>query len=147
IFVVAVNDYLRTLLEDVTVYIVTMINIVISLGVNMSVFALIYKVLPDARIKWKDVFVGAFITTLLFLLGQFLIGIYLSEQDLDTTYGAAGALVLLLLWVYFASVALLLGAQFTYTYAKDFGGGIEPTERAMEIEIRQVEKKQGKKKN
>ncbi|WMJ71973.1 YihY/virulence factor BrkB family protein [Cytophagaceae bacterium ABcell3] len=138
--VVALQNFIRDLLEEFTVYLVNTINIIISLGVTALIFGLIYKVLPDAKVRWKDIWVGALITTFLFVLGKFLIGLYLSESELDTTYGAAGALVLLLVWVYYSSTIMLLGAQFTWAYATELGNGVKPTKEAMEVEIKEVSK-------
>lgn len=139
ILLVALNNYLQQLLVDVTVYLVTILGFIITLVVNALIFALIYKVLPDAKIRWKDAFIGALVTAFLFIIGKFLIGLYIGESDLDSTYGAAGALVIFLVWVYYSSNILLIGAQFTYHYTNKFGGGVELKEDAVEIVYRELE--------
>jgi len=93
------------------------INQVLSFGIITVLFAVIYRVLPDRRIDWKDVWLGAAVTSLLFALGQYLIGLYLGKGGGASAFGAAGSLALILLWVYYASQILLFGAQFTYVQA------------------------------
>jgi membrane protein len=96
-------------------------NFVISFGVITILFAMIYKVLPDAVIAWSDVWIGAVVTSLLFGIGKFLIGLYLARSSVASVYGAAGSLVIVLLWVYYSAQILLLGAEFTQVYANQFG--------------------------
>jgi membrane protein len=98
-------------------------------------FALIYKILPDVDINWNDVWVGALVTALLFVAGKFLIGLYIGSSTLASTYGAAGSLVILLLWVYYSAQILFLGAEFTYVFANKFGSGIKPSRKFMRYEI------------
>jgi membrane protein len=93
------------------------INQVLSFALITVLFALIYQVLPDRDIAWRDVWVGAAVTALLFVIGKFLIGLYLGKSSPASAFGAAGSLALVLLWVYYASQILLFGAQFTYVYA------------------------------
>ena len=90
----------------------------ISFGVVTVLFAMIFKVLPDIAIEWRDVWIGAALTAALFTLGQFLLGLYIGRRDAASTYGAAGALVLVLTWVYYSSAILLFGAEFTQVYAR-----------------------------
>lgn len=122
-------------------YIITSVNLLVSIGVITLIFALIFKILPDARIKWKDVWVGAFVTTLLFTVGKFLIGFYLGNSSLSDIYGAAGSLVLLLVWVYYSSVIVLFGAEFTYVYSQEIGDRIRPSKYA--VAVRQIEVEEG----
>lgn len=105
----------------------------VSFGVTALLFALIFKVLPDARVRWKDVWIGAIVTALLFSLGRFLISWYLGQAATESTYGAAGSLVALLIWVYYSSQILFLGAEFTQVYARTYGSRIEPTENAVRV--------------
>jgi membrane protein len=84
-------------------------------------FGTIYKVLPSVRVAWRDVFIGALVTALLFTIGKFVIGAYLGNSGLASTYGAAGSLVLLLVWVYYSAQIFLLGAEFTRSYAYQLG--------------------------
>jgi membrane protein len=98
-----------------------LLNLVISLGVITVLFALIFKFLPDARIGWRDVWMGAFVTSLLFSLGKTVIGLYLGNSAVGSTFGAAGSLVLLLLWIYYSAQILFFGAEFTQVYANQYG--------------------------
>jgi len=102
------------------------VNLVISIGVITVLFALIFKFLPDAEIAWRDVWLGAFVTALLFSLGKFLIGLYLGNSAVASSFGAAGSLVLLLLWIYYSAQILLFGAEFTQVYANQYGSKIVP---------------------
>jgi membrane protein len=97
------------------------VNLVISLGVITVLFALIFKFLPDARIAWRDVWMGAFVTSMLFSLGKTIIGLYLGNSAVGSTFGAAGSLVLLLLWIYYSAQILFFGAEFTQVYANRYG--------------------------
>jgi len=87
----------------------------------MSLFAMIYKFMPRARIAWRDVWIGAAVTAFLFEIGKFLIGIYLGTTSVASVFGAAGSLVVLLVWVYFSAQIFLLGAEFTWVYAHEYG--------------------------
>lgn len=102
------------------------LNLIISVGVITVLFALIFKFLPDAEIAWRDVWMGAFVTAVLFSLGKFLIGLYLGNSTVGSSFGAAGSLVLLLLWIYYSAQILLFGAEFTQVYANKFGSKIVP---------------------
>jgi len=97
------------------------VNLVISIGVITVLFALIFKFLPDIKIGWRDVWMGAFVTSLLFSLGKTAIGIYLGNSAVASTFGAAGSLVLLLLWIYYSAQILFFGAEFTQVYADNYG--------------------------
>jgi membrane protein len=107
------------------------LNFVISLGILTLVFAMIFKVLPDVQITWSDVWVGAAITALLFTIGKLLIGLYLGRSSVSSTYGAAGSLVVLLLWIYYSAQVLLLGAEFTQVYAARYGSRLRPDEDSV----------------
>jgi membrane protein len=109
------------------------INFIISFGVITVMFALIFKVLPDVKIGWRDVWVGALLTALLFNLGQFLIGLYLGKSSVTSAYGAAGALVLVLLWVYYSAQILFFGAKFTEIYANKYGSDLKPVTGAKTV--------------
>lgn len=100
------------------------LNFVISFGILTLLFGMIFKVLPDVEIAWSDVWVGAAITALLFTIGKLLIGLYLGRSSVSSTYGAAGSLVILLLWIYYSAQVLLLGAEFTQVYAARYGSRI-----------------------
>jgi membrane protein len=103
-----------------------LINLAISIAVITVLFALIYKYLPDAKIGWRDVWFGAFVTAILFSLGKTLIGLYLGSRTIGSSFGAAGSLVVLLLWIYYSAQILFFGAEFTQVYANKFGSRIVP---------------------
>ena len=107
-----------------------LINVVISIGVITVLFALIYKFLPDAEIAWRDVWFGAFFTAVLFTLGKQVIGLYLGRSAVTSSFGAAGSLVLVLLWIYYSAQILFFGAEFTQVYANSYGSKILPEEGA-----------------
>jgi membrane protein len=110
---------------------------VLNLGVSFVVvtvlFALILKILPDATVRWRDVWLGAMTTALLFTLGKYVLGVYLARGDVTSGYGAAGSLLVVLLWVYYASQILLFGAALTRAWAVCCGGGIHPTRNAVPL--------------
>jgi len=119
----ALGDYFQTRLPGgVALWSAT--NFVIALAVTTGSFALIYKLVPDAKVAWNDVWVGAVITATLFAIGKTLIGLYLSRAAVGSAYGAAGSLIVLVVWVYYSSQILLLGAEFTRTYAELHGSRI-----------------------
>jgi membrane protein len=106
------------------------LNVIVSLGVITLLFAMIYKVLPDVKLAWRDVWVGALVTAGLFTAGKFLIGLYLATSTFSSTYGAAGSVIVILLWVYYTSQIILLGAEFTRAYVERFGPRPPPEEFA-----------------
>ena len=106
----------------------TWINTVASLAISLVLFAIIYKYLPDARIAWRDVWVGAIVTSILFSVGIWAIGVYLGRSGAGSLYGAAGSLVVFLLWVYYAALILFLGAEITQAYCTVYGDKIKPNE-------------------
>jgi membrane protein len=104
-------------------------NLVISIAVITILFALIYKFLPDAEIAWRDVGLGAFVTAILFSLGKLLIGLYLGNSAIASSFGAAGSLALLLIWIYYSAQILFFGAEFTQVYANQYGSKIVPEDQ------------------
>ena len=109
------------------------LNIVLSLAIITLLFAMIFKFLPDAKIAWRDVWIGAFLTALLFTIGKFALGIYLGKSGVASSYGAAGSLIVLLLWVYYSSQILFFGAEFTQVYANRFGSRVAPADNAVPV--------------
>lgn len=109
------------------------VNSGITLVVITALFMVIYKVLPDAVISWRDAMIGAIVTALLFLGGKFLIGLYLGRANLGVTYGAAASIIILLSWVYYSALILYFGAEFTKHYALQSGSGIRPKQTAVFI--------------
>jgi membrane protein len=104
---------------------------IVSLGLMTLLFAALYKVLPDVKIGWKAVWIGAVVTAVLFTVGNFLIGLYLGRASVTSAYGAAGSLVVVLLWVYYSSQVVLLGAEFTRVYADRRGHAVQPADNAI----------------
>jgi membrane protein len=102
------------------------LEFVVPVLVFTIIFGLLFKILPDAVVKWKDVWIGALLTAVLFTIGKTLISFYLSQASVASAYGAAGSLVILLLWVYYSAQILFLGAEFTQVYARHYGAGIKP---------------------
>jgi membrane protein len=102
------------------------VQVLVSLIGTTSLFALLYRVLPDVHLGWRDVTTGAFVTAVLFTLGQQLIGLYLGQSSIASSYGAAGSVMILLLWVYYSCQILLLGAEFTRVYAEHRGTTVDP---------------------
>ena len=102
------------------------VNMLVSVAVATALFAMLYRFLPDVRLRWHDVTTGAFVTAVLFTIGQQLIGLYLGQSGVASTYGAAGSVMILLLWVYYSCQILLLGAEFTRVYAQRIGRRPQP---------------------
>lgn len=131
-------DKLMRYFDEATVYLFTALNYVVLFAVIATLFAIIFKVLPDAKIFWKDSFVGASVTAAFFLIGKFLIGLYISYSDVGATYGTAASIVLILIWVYYSSIILYYGAEFTKVYALSYGSGIQPDKTAVFIVKQEV---------
>ena len=124
------GDRLKAMLPDVTVVVFYIINLVLNISVITALFAVIFKVLPDAKIKWKDIWPGAIATALLFLIGKFAISLYISKSDIGSTYGAAGSLAVIFVWIYYSAIILYFGAEFTKAYALNTGARIVPNQYA-----------------
>jgi membrane protein len=110
------------------------IGMAVSFAVIATMFAMMFKKLPDARTRWRDVWLGAAVTAVLFNIGKWLIGLYLGHSALSSSYGAAGSFVVLLMWLYYSSQVVLLGAEITHAYAHEFGMDPVPNERAISLE-------------
>jgi membrane protein len=124
---------LSSLLGDAT-FVAHVIDIVVSFGFVTLLFALIYKYVPDVEIQWSDVWVGAALTAILFTLGKYLIGLYIGTSGVSSTFGAAGSLITILVWVYYSSLIFFLGAEFTRVYATQYGSGVAPAENAQQMD-------------
>jgi membrane protein len=135
-FINVLSQYMSSL----TGVLITVLNLVVTFFVTVILFGIIFKFLPDAKIKWKHVRTGAIFTTILFMGGRYLIGLYIKYTATESTYGAAASIVVLLLWIYFSSVILYLGAEFTQVYVEAHGNKIEPAEYAVHVEQKEVEK-------
>lgn len=138
----ALSNRLRNHFPDIAIMLFYIINLVINFGVIAALFAVIFKVLPDATIKWKDVMAGAIATAVLFMIGKFAISFYISKSNVGSTYGTAGSLVVLLVWIYYSSIILYFGAEFTKAYAIKYGSEITPNEYT--VIAKTVEVEQGK---
>lgn len=121
-------------------------NFVFSFAVITLLFAMMYKLLPDVKITWNDVWIGAIITALLFTIGKWLLGVYLARGSFGSTYGAAGSLVIILAWVYYSAQILFFGAEFTQVYARRYGSRIVPDEHAIPL-TEEARAKQGMPRN
>ncbi len=124
--------------QQVSVIIIYIINQALTLAIVSLIFGVIFKVLPDAKIKWKDVISGSVVTAVLFMIGKFLISIYITKTNVGGAYGAAGSLVVLLSWTYYTAIILYLGAEFTKAYAVAYGDEIRPADYAVttkEVEV------------
>lgn len=130
----AVSDWVRSHVAESLVIIFKVLDIVLSVGVITLLFAAIFKFLPDAKIQWRDVWTGAVLTAVLFVIAKFLLGLYFGHSDPGSTYGAAGSIILIMLWVSYAGLILLFGAEFTQVYARRHGRNIRPTEVAVSTE-------------
>ncbi|MEO9147088.1 MAG: YihY/virulence factor BrkB family protein [Ginsengibacter sp.] len=133
------SNSLKAYFPHATVVLFYIINIVITLVIITAIFATIFKVLPDAKIKWKDVLIGSIFTAILFMLGKFGISFYISKSQVGSTYGAAGSLIILLVWVYYSSIILYFGAEFTKAFAMKFGSAIHPDDYAVTTKIVEIE--------
>ena len=138
----AFSSYLQTFLPGALTVIVP-IYLIVDFVAVVAVFALIFKVLPGVTTRWRDVWIGAVLTAILFLIGKWALGIYLGSSTAASVYGAASSLITLLLWVYYSSQILLFGAEFTQVYANRSGAHIKPDKYAVRIERKVIEKPTG----
>ncbi|MFP9114505.1 YihY/virulence factor BrkB family protein [Flavobacterium sp. RHBU_3] len=138
--IVALNDILKQWLPDFTIILFNLSNVAVSFMVITILFGVIFKVLPDAKIRWRDVRAGAFFTACLFLFGRYLIGLYITTTGAGSPYGAAGSVIVILLWIYYTAVILYFGAEFTRAYAIYKGRHIQPADYAVYVEQREIER-------
>lgn len=136
---VAIGDFLTARLSGWVIYVLHLANFLSAFLLMSFLFACIYKFLPDAKIKWRDVSVGALVTALLFVLFRGLIGFYLGKNDVGSVYGAAGSVVVILTWVFFTSQIIFFGAVFTFVYSRKYGYNIYPTDYAVRVIRQEVE--------
>ena len=133
------SDRLKASFPDVTVVVFYILDLLISFVVITTLFAVIFKVLPDAKTKWKDILPGALASGILFMIGKFAISFYIGKSNVGSTYGAAGSLVVLLLWVYYSAIILYLGAEFAKAWSSHKGSSIRPNEYAVALKKVEVE--------
>ena len=127
------SSQLKRYFSHYTVYFFYVANLILSLGAIILLFMIIFRILPDAILRWKDAFIGAVFTGILFLLGKLLIGVYLGNSNIGVLYGAAASLIVILTWVYYSSIILYYGAEFTKAYANIAGYGVRPSGNAVFI--------------
>ncbi|WP_438710208.1 YihY/virulence factor BrkB family protein [Aquimarina muelleri] len=131
--ITATTDWLSQYFPEIIIYGIQILNFVVSLVLITVLFAMMFKILPDAKIRWRDVWLGAFVTTILFSIGKSALGIYFGTVNPGSTFGAAGSVILILLWVSYSSLILFFGAEFTQVIALKYGAGIHPTTYAEKI--------------
>jgi|SRR5690554_264478 len=137
--IVALGSYLLDYFPELSFALVEWINIGITFLVIAALFATIFSVLPDAKIRFTDALVGALVTAALFMLGRYLISLYMQFAAPASAYGAAGSVIILLLWVYYSAAILYFGAEFTKAYAEKFGHGIQPKSYAVRVILQEIE--------
>ena len=137
--VVLVGTQLMKMLPGAGIYIVNGINNILTFLILTFLFGVIFKVLPDAKLRWKDVAVGSIATAVLFMLGKFCIGLYMGHSNLTSVYGTAGSIIIVMLWVYYSAVILYFGAVFTKVYARHAGSEIRPNDYAVWIRTKEIE--------
>jgi membrane protein len=149
-FILLVSLFINTLMDmlsarlavhftHLAVKVFYMLNLALVFIVITSLFSIIFKVLPDGKVSWRDTIRGASFTAMLFMVGKFLIGFYLGHSDVTTVYGAAGYIIIILLWVYYSSIILYFGAEFTMVYASLYGKKIVPNDYAVYVEKKEIE--------
>ncbi len=146
----AFSEKLAFFFPMLTIYVFQVVDFLLTFGIITLLFAIVFKVLPDAKIKWRDALVGSVFTATLFIIGKLGITFYLGRSHLGLAYGAAGSVIIILVWVYYSSIILYFGAEFTQVYARKHGGEIIPTEYAVlikkEEKIKENENKKIKRK-
>lgn len=136
----ALSSYINKYLPDISVYVMGWVNVGITFIIITVLFGTIFSALPDARMRFRDVLGGALFTGLLFMLGRFLISVYMQFAAPASAYGAAGSVIVLLLWVYYSAAILYFGAEFTKIYAEKYGNGIRPSSYAVRVVQQEIEK-------
>lgn len=137
--ITAFGKYLSNLIGDVSAVMVIATSLILPLAIITLLFAMLFKFLPDAKLAWKDTWFGALVTAVLFSFGKFLIGFYIGSSSAATLYDAAGSILVVMLWVYYASAIFLFGATFTFTRAKKLNGRVKPedyAERVIHTEVK-----------
>ena len=137
----SISEFTTENLISMSDYINETADYLVSWGVASLTFALLFKYLPDAKVRWREAAVGALVTGVLFTVGKYLIGLLLLNTSITTIYGAAGSLAGLLVWVFYSSILLLVGAIFTQVYASQIGESIEPARDSVRVETREIEEK------
>ena len=142
-FITNFTDRIMADFQDVALVFVKIIGTIINIGVTTFIFVLIFKMLPDAKIKSKDVIVGAIVTTVLFLVGQWGISVYFGLSNVGSVYGVAAFLAIFLTWIYYSAIIVFVGAEFTQAWANEMGSKIYPDEYAVATRVVEI-KEEGK---
>ncbi|WP_207533551.1 YihY/virulence factor BrkB family protein [Desertivirga arenae] len=137
--ITALSDRLQVYFPDITILIM-LLNLALTFFVLTALFSIIFKFLPDVKIQWKYVRAGAFFTALLFMIGRYVISLYIEKVGPGTTYGAAGSIIVILVWIYYSAAILYFGAEFTQVYTEKYCGRIEPASYAVHLKQIEVEK-------
>jgi membrane protein len=143
----AVSNWLSGFISESLTSVFYILDVVVSVGIITLLFASIFKFLPDAKIRWRDVWVGAFLTSILFVIAKFALGFYFGNTNPGSAYGAAGTVILIMLWVSYAGLIILFGAEFTQTYATAHGRRVEPTNNSVSTENEPAKEKVIKKRS
>ncbi len=130
----ALSGWLRSRFGDIAI-LGWFIDAAVALAVIATLIALIYKILPDAEVAWRDVWVGAIATAILFMIGKYLIGLYVGKASVGSAFGAAGSMAVLLVWIYYSAQIVLLGAEFTRVYANRVGAKVRPSKQAVPAQV------------
>jgi membrane protein len=134
----AFTGWLSRQIPAVGVVIIQLVDLALSLGITTLLFGLIYRFLPDAIIRWRDVGVGAFITAVLFVIGKYLIAFYIAKSDPGSAFGAAGSAIVLLVWINYSSLIIFFGAEFTQEFADAFGQRVQPKAHAVRVRLDEI---------
>jgi len=137
------SSRLERYFSEVSVIVFSVLNVALVILIITALFTVIFKILPDGHVRWKECIVGAAFTAIMFAIGKFAISFYLGQSDLGATYGASASIVILLTWVYYSSIILYFGAEFTKVYARSDGEGISPNEHAVLMVRKEMELKPG----
>ncbi|MCH7403208.1 YihY/virulence factor BrkB family protein [Belliella kenyensis] len=137
--IIVIFNYFSEFFENGAILLASITHLIVGQGILVVIFALMFKILPDAKVRWRDTWIGAVVTMLLFVLGKYLIGLYMGNSDMGSAYGTAGSLVVLLIWVYYSVVIFLFGGQVTYYIAEKVGKGVVPYPQAVKVELREIE--------
>jgi membrane protein len=139
------SNRLERLFSEASVVVFYIVNLGLVLTIITALFTVIFKVLPDGELRWKECMVGAAFTAVLFLIGKFIISFYLGQSDLGAAYGTSASIVILLTWIYYSSIILYFGAEFTKVYARQDGIAISPNKHAVLIVRQEIDEETGKK--
>lgn len=120
---------------SISASVLTVLNFIITLVIVTLLFTIIFKVLPDVRLRWKPAIVGAIFTTALFTAGKYLINLYIQKTNPGIVFGTAGSIFLLLVWIYYTAIILYFGAEFTQVYAEKYSDGIQPSKYAVHLKV------------